>query len=327
MSHSVNTPQKVLKLPDLIEYYEVCNRAEGKSPKTISWYSANLRRFHNYLRSRHLPTSVEDIDTKLLREYVLHLRRQNRFTDHPTTPEQQTLLSDASIHGHVRTLRAFFGWLTTEGMLEANVAGRLKPPKVVRKVVTTLADAEIAAVFSTLNSTSASDIRNQTILMLLLDTGLRLGELIGLEIENVNMNEGLLKVLGKGKKERVVPFGSNAQRSLQRYIFRFRPEPIHPGIGNVFLSSHGAPLSGNSIKLMFSRLARRSGVLRLHAHLCRHTFATRFLINGGDVFTLQQILGHTTLAMVSHYVNLASSHIVIQHQKFSPMDRLKLHGR
>ncbi len=110
-------------------------------------------------------------------------------------------------------------------------------------------------------------------------------------------------------------------------MFRFRPEPTHPGIGNVFLSSRGVPLSDNSVKLMFSRLARRSGVARLHAHLCRHTFATRFLVNGGDVFTLQQILGHTTLAMVGRYVNLASSHVVIQHQKFSPMDRLKLHGR
>ena len=121
-----------------------------------------------------------------------------------------------------------------------------------------------------------------------------------------------------------MPFGSSAQRSLQRYLFRFRPEPMHPGIRNVFLSIHGAPLSENGAKLMFARLARRSGVFRLHAHLCRHTFATRFLINGGDVFTLQQILGHSTLAMVGRYVNLASSHIAIQHQRFSPLDRVNL---
>ncbi|MFC1861272.1 tyrosine-type recombinase/integrase [Chloroflexota bacterium] len=72
------------------------------------------------------------------------------------------------------------------------------------------------------------------------------------------------------------------------------------------------------------RLSKRSGVFRLHAHLCRHTFATRFLINGGDVFSLQHILGHSTLTMVSHYVNLASSHIAIQHQKYSPLDRINL---
>ncbi len=78
------------------------------------------------------------------------------------------------------------------------------------------------------------------------------------------------------------------------------------------------------MKLIFSRLAKKSGVARLHAHLCRHTFATRFLINGGDVFTLQQILGHSTLEMVRHYVNLAANHVAIQHQKFSPLDRLNL---
>ena len=78
------------------------------------------------------------------------------------------------------------------------------------------------------------------------------------------------------------------------------------------------------MKLTFARLARRSGVYRLHAHLCRHTFATIFLINGGDVFTLQQILGHSTLEMVRHYVSLASNQVVIQHQRFSPLDRLDL---
>jgi site-specific recombinase XerD len=78
------------------------------------------------------------------------------------------------------------------------------------------------------------------------------------------------------------------------------------------------------MKLMFARLGQRSGVQRLHAHLCRHTFATRFLVNGGDVFTLQQILGHSTLEMVRNYVNLASNDIIINHQRFLPLDRLNL---
>jgi len=160
--------------------------------------------------------------------------------------------------------------------------------------------------------------------MLLLDTGLRMGELINLKMDDIRMNEGLFKVIGKGKKERIVPMGSNAQRALQRYLFRYRPKQAHSGIDNVFLSVVGKPLTENSIKLIFSRLAKKSRVSRLHAHLCRHTFATRFLINGGDVFTLQQILGHFTLEMVRHHVNLATNHVAIQHQRFSPLDRLNL---
>ncbi len=325
MTTHVNTKEKAHKLFELIEYYEVCNRAEGKSPKTISWYSANLKSFRNYLKNRHLPDSLDNIDTKLLREYVLYLMKRNRFDSHPYTPAQTDLLSSATIHGHVRTLRAFYNWLVVEGLTQNNSAKDLKPPRIVRKVVSTLSDEEIRVILNVFG-TSPTDARNQALFMILLDTGLRIGELINLKMDDVHMDEGYLKVMGKGKKERIVPIGNNAQKILQRYLFRFRPKPINPVINNVFLSHNSNPLTENSMKLMFTRLAKRSGVCRLHAHLCRHTFATRFLINGGDVFTLQQILGHSTLTMVSHYVNLASSHIVIQHQKFSPLDRLNLRG-
>jgi len=323
MTTHVNTKEKAHKLFELIEYYEVCNKAEGKSPKTINWYSANLKNFRNYLKNRHLPDSLDNIDIKLLREYVLYLLKRNRFDGHPYTPAQTDLLSSATIHGHVRTLRAFYNWLVTEGLTQNNPAKDLKPPKVTRKVVSTLSDEEIGAILNAF-STSPSDARNQALFMLLLDTGLRTGELVNLKMDDVHMDEGYLKVMGKGKKERIVPVGNNAQRALQRYLFRFRPKPNNPATNNVFLSTSSQPLTENSMKLMFTRLAHRSGVYRLHAHLCRHTFATRFLINGGDVFSLQQILGHSTLEMVRHYVNLASSHIAIQHQKYSPLDRLNL---
>ncbi len=106
--------------------------------------------------------------------------------------------------------------------------------------------------------------------MILLDSGLRIGELVKLKMGEVHMDEGYLKVVGKGKKERIVPIGNNAQRALQCYLFRYRSNPTLPGVDNVFLSIHGDSLTENSIKLMFSRLAKRSGVQRFHAHLCRH---------------------------------------------------------
>jgi len=138
------------------------------------------------------------------------------------------------------------------------------------------------------------------------------------------MDEGYLKVLGKGQKERLVPMGCNAQKALQRYLFRYRPKQSFPATSNVFLSVAGRPLTENAMKLMFATLAKRSGVNQLHAHVCRHTFATRFLINGRDVFLLQQILGHSTLEMVRHYVGLGSNQIAVQHQKYSPLDRMNL---
>ena len=317
--------EKAYKLPELITYYEVCNKAEGKSPRTISWYSANLKRFQSYLASRHLKDSLKNIDTKLLREYVLYLMERHRFENHPYHPPTTEPLSTATIHGHVRTLRAFFNWLAREDFTETNIAAGIKPPKMVSKVVSTLSDEEIMSILHTLNPSDNLQARNRVIFMILLDTGLRIGELINLKMGDIRIDDGLAKVMGKGKKERIVPIGSKAQRALQRYLFKHRPEPANSDIDNVFLSVHGTPLSENSIKLMFGRLADRSGVPRLHAHLCRHTFATRFLMNGGDLFTLQQILGHSTLEMVRHYVNLASNHVAMQHHKYSPLDRLGLH--
>ncbi|MFC1983078.1 tyrosine-type recombinase/integrase [Chloroflexota bacterium] len=324
MKTEMSVGQEEKSLLHFIDYYEVCNRAEDKSPKTVSWYSANLKSFYNYLKNRHLPDTLNKIDIKVLRQYVLYLLKKNKYQGHPITLEKQEPLSASSVHGHVRTLRVFFKWLVAEGLIENNPARDLKPPKICQKVVSTLSDEEIRAILGVLALVNSSNARNQTIFMLLIDTGLRMGELINLKMDDVHMNEGLLKVMGKGRKERIVPMGSNAQRAPKRYLFRYRPKPYHPGIDNVFLSVMGKPLTENGLKLIFSRLARRSGVTRLHAHLCRHTFATRFLINGGDVFTLQQILGHSTLEMVRNYVNLASNHVAIQHQKFSPLDRLNL---
>jgi len=324
MSTLACDPKETKKLKNLIDYYEICNRSEGKSPKTVEWYSANLRRFLRYLKTRHLSDSIDNINTRLLREYVLYLLKKNKFDHHPYTPARAEPLSLATVHGHVRTLRAFFSWLAREGLIASNGASGLKPPKVPKKVVATLSDEEISSILRGLDSSNPCDARNQTIFMLLIDTGLRIGELVNLRMADVQMDGGLLKVMGKGKKERIVPIGSNAQRVLQRYLFRYRPKPAHSGIDNVFLSIHGLPLTENSLKLMFSKLAQQTGVHRLHAHLCRHTFATRFLINGGDVFTLQQILGHSTLEMVRRYVSLASNRVALQYQRFSPLDRLNL---
>ena len=236
MKTQITIEQEIKSLSEFIGYYEICNRAEDKSPRTVSWYSANLKSFHNYLNSRHLPDTLDKIDIKILRQYVLYLLKKNKYHGHPITPEKAEPVSAATVHGHVRTLRAFFSWLVNEDLIETSPAKDLKPPKVYQKVVSTLSDDEIRAILAVFTPIYSSNARNQTIFMLMIDTGLRISELINLKIEDIHMNEGLLKVIGKGKKECIVPMGSNAERALQRYIFRYRPKPAHQSIDNVFLS-------------------------------------------------------------------------------------------
>jgi integrase/recombinase XerC/integrase/recombinase XerD len=325
MSNQHYSQQKT-RLADLIEYYETCNRSEGKSPKTVEWYSTNLRAFNEYLADRSLPDSIEGIDITTLRKYSLYLLSRKKFSKQHGKEVSAEQLSPATVHGHIRTLRAFFSWLEREEFTDKNLGRRLKLPKVPRHVISTLSEKEIKAIMETLgeNHNHGCDTRNKTIFMMLLDTGIRIGELVSLNMDDLHLREGYFKVMGKGQKERIVPIGQNAQRALQKYLFRYRPDPANPWIKNVFLSIQGNPVTINSMKLMFVRLAKKAGVQRLHAHLCRHTFATMFLANGGDIFTLQQILGHSTLEMVRLYANLTSNHIVAQHQRYSPLDRLRM---
>ena len=110
---------------------------------------------------------------------------------------------------------------------------------------------------------------------------------------------------------------------LWSYIDKARPKAPNCEHDYLFLSQSGKPITVNTVKLVFSRMAKTSGVERLHAHLCRHTFAINYLLNGGDIFSLKEILGHTTLDMVNHYLHFTSSQITDQHRKYSPMDRLQ----
>ena len=203
---------KQYRLNELITYYDTCNRAEGKSPRTISWYTSNLNYFQTYIKNRHIPDSLNSIDTKLLREYIIYLFKRVRFQDHPYTHAKSEPLSMATIHGHVRTLRAFFNWLLKDGITDLNIAKDIKPPKLPRKVISTLSDEEIRAILGLFDIKYYSGARNQAIFMLLLDTGLRIGEVVNLNLDDTHIDEGFLKVVGKGNKERLVPVGNNARK-------------------------------------------------------------------------------------------------------------------
>ena len=315
-----------IELGVLARHFELYNKTEGKSPQTIDWYNLALKLFHRFLVESERSTSLGELGDAEVREFILHLQERRRWQDNPYVRKHQGKLAAISIQTYIRALRAFFNWLYQEGYTSENRLARLKPPRAPTKVVEILTQEEIRRVMGSTDPNTSAGARNYAILMLLLDTGLRCGEMRNVELENVNIEGGYLKVLGKGGKERIVPFGATAQKALLRYILHFRPGPFNPIIQNLFLTLEGSPLTMNSVDMVFRRIDRKSGVKRLHPHLCRHTFATNYLVNGGDVFSLQQILGHTTLEMVRRYVTLASAHVIVQHRKYSPMDRMSVAG-
>ncbi|HEY87140.1 MAG TPA: tyrosine-type recombinase/integrase [Dehalococcoidia bacterium] len=312
-----------IPLEKLTRHFEAYNRSEGKSPKTIECYSNVLRYFAEYLKQNDLPDTLADLNIDVVRDFILYLQTKKRWSGHPYS-KSDGYLSPGTVQNYVRTLRPFFSWLYREGYTEENILERLRPPRIPQKMVEVLTNGEVSNILNCIDNNTTSGSRDKAVVITFLDTGLRLSELIGLKFDDAHIDQGYLKVMGKGAKERVVPIGSVAEKALQRYLFHFRPEPFFEDQDNFFLTLDGKPMSINSVQTLFCRLAKKSGVKRFHAHLCRHTFATNYLINGGDVFSLQQILGHSSLEMVRRYVTLASAQVRVQHRKFSPMDKMNL---
>ena len=316
---------KVGKRPtigELVDRYAQSNRADGKSQKTISWYGEILNQLCAYINARQNPSCITIFTMDTVREYILYLRQRPKFRGHPYTPEQGKLLSPRTVQCHVRALKAFSSWLFAEKYTVDNRLKNLKLPKAPANMVEPLTPEEVKVIISNINKNSPSGLRNYAIVVTMLDSGLRASEAANIKLGQANFEGGYIKVLGKGSKERIVPIGKVTQKALWQYVTLSRPKPIKEDCDNLFLSNCGCPITVNTIKLLCSRLARVSGIRRLHAHLCRHTFAINYLLNGGDIFSLQEILGHTTLEMVRHYLHFTTSQVTALHHKYSPMDKL-----
>jgi len=158
----------------------------------------------------------------------------------------------------------------------------------------------------------------------MVDCGLRLNEVVTLEMSRIHIAEGYMIVLGKGNKERFVPLGLNSKKALLRWLSR-RPKTDNQT--PLFVKDTLLPISSSTVKQLFRRLKIRLNMPRLHPHLLRHSFATRYLQNGGDIYSLQLILGHTSLEMVKKYVHLIPSKTAGSFPQFSPLDNLMQKAR
>ena len=211
-------------------------------------------------------------------------------------------------------------------MIEVNPFDKVKVPKAPKKIIIPFSEDQIRVLLSVIDARSPIGFRDWTIILALLDTGIRVTELTELELEDVSLAQRCLKIHGKGNKERIVPIGISVQRALAKYINKHRPKPTYPLSDKFFLNREGLPLTSNGIQSIIERHATKAGIhgVRASPHTFRHTFAISYLRNGGDVFTLQRILGHETLDMVRNYVNVAQYDLQEVHLRCSPVDNMKI---
>jgi site-specific recombinase XerD len=298
---------------------------EGKSPHYIDFLKTRLRYFNNYIQEVYgQDFKLQELTIADGRNYLGSLtERDKRYQDHPMRSVEAGKLKPQYIHGLGRAIRSFSTLAFEEGYLDENVMRRLKLPQLPKTFPEPLSEEEIQRVLTASLNDTDERLRNFAIVMLFLDTGIRLGELVNLILSKIDFTIGEMTVFGKGSKERKVPIGTQAKKALIEYITRQRPEAVNPQHeDHTFLNADGYPITHDAVEKIFQRLKKAAGVLNFHPHTCRHTFSDRYLMNGGDAFSLQKILGHTSLEMTRRYANLASGDVKDKHRRFSPMDNL-----
>jgi site-specific recombinase XerD len=314
-----------IDIGSLLHGYQLCAATEGKSTNSLAIVISSVTYLYNFLNSNGLSTDVTQIGTQEMRAFILYLQRKRCFTNHPYSKAQQRGLSGHTINTYMRSIRAFWSWLVSEEIIGTNPFSKLKIPKPPKKVMVTFSSYQIESLLGVMSG-SIDGNRDAVIVLTLLDTGLRVNEMINLKLADVWLEQGLIKVLGKGNKERLVPIGKQVRKLLWRYINQYRPEPASPNIDNLFLNRNGRPLTKNRLDSIMKRYGKIAGLtgVRCSPHTLRHTFAINYLRNGGDVFSLQKILGHSSLEMTRRYCELANVDIEKAHATASPVDNMAI---
>jgi integrase/recombinase XerC len=279
------------------------DRERNASPHTVRAYGDDLAQFVAHLREE-LGRDVlpQDVDHLLVRAFLARLHRAG--------------LKKTSSARKLASLRSFFRYLCREGVLEKNPARALLSPKVERRIPSHLDEAEVAVLLD-VPGDAASAVRARAILELLYATGIRCAELVGLDVSEVDLEARMVRVLGKGSKERVVPFGTRARGAVAAYLeVRGR---LRPRSAALFVNLRGGRLTDRYVrKILQNRVRQVATVRRVSPHTLRHSFATHLLERGADLRVIQELLGHASLSTTQRYTHVNARHILEIYKKSHP---------
>jgi integrase/recombinase XerC len=273
-------------LEAFLGYLEVEKHA---SPHTLKSYRTDLEDFRRFLGATGLD-GVETVDARGVRAFLAALHTRG--------------LDPTSIARKLAALRSWFRFLVRRGVRDGNPAREIRAPRLPRKLVSFLPIDETVALMDT--RPPGGSARDAAILELLYASGLRVSELVGLDLRDVDLTEMTVRVLGKGRKERIVPFGEAAARALRDHLIG-----RGAAAGAVFLNRRGGRLTVRSVHTNVRRQARAAGIgRRVSPHTLRHTFATHLLDSGADLRMIQELLGHSRLSTTQRYTHVGSDQLM-----------------
>jgi len=278
-------------------------RERNASPHTVRAYLDDLGQFTAHLRAElDREPRPRDVDHLLIRGFLARLHRQG--------------LKKSSAARKLATLRTFFRYLCRQGILSSNPARPILSPRLERLIPAHLEEAQVARLVE-VEGEGAAAIRARALLELLYATGIRCSELVGLDLPEVDFEARFVRVLGKGRKERVVPFGEPARRALGDYLpVRSRARPRTDAL---FVNARGGRLTDRSVRLIVERRVRQLALSqRVSPHGLRHSFATHLLERGADLRAIQELLGHARLSTTQRYTHVDARHILEIYRKTHP---------
>ncbi|MEO6052471.1 MAG: site-specific tyrosine recombinase XerD [Chthoniobacterales bacterium] len=265
-----------------------------------------LENFLEWRVQKNASLDAASISLEDLTEYLAHCKKSG--------------LAAGSIKLHVVALRIFFRFLATRKTLSKDPTEFLALPRIERYLPETLNIPEAARLLDSVRETDPQGLRDRAILELLYASGLRVSELCNARLENLNIEEGWIRVVGKGNKARLIPVGAKACQSLQRYLDQQRPTLVAPKTGGeIFLSVRGKKLTPARIWQLIKEIAKRAGLeTNIYPHLLRHSFATHLLTNGADLRIIQELLGHADISTTQIYTHVDQKRLKTIHKKFHP---------
>lgn len=301
-----------ITLSQAVEGYTLHAHARRLSQHTIDDYLVAYKKLINHLGPDTLIASVT--------------------TDHLTTwLSTLTTLSAKTVLNHHVALSALWAWAVTERLCPSNLLHSIPPPRPDRTAIVPFSESDCRALVNACSRTRTytrpgkaptdhalpNPERTRAIVLLLLDTGLRVSELCSILIHQVDLKNRQIIVMGKGRKQRIIPFSSSVGQCLWRYL---STRPNATAADPLIASDHNRPLDRGDLAKILTRLGARAGVPGTHAHRFRHTFAITYLRNGGDVYSLQTILGHSSLDMTRRYLAIAQVDLNSAHRRASPVE-------
>ncbi|PTF69030.1 site-specific tyrosine recombinase XerD [Staphylococcus chromogenes] len=287
------------------EYLRFIQIEKGLSENTIAAYRRDLNHYLNYLAAQKI-SNLDFIDRQIVQQWFGVLHDEGRSTK--------------SIARFTSTIRSFHQFALREKYAAKDPTVLIETPKYERKLPDVISIDEIDLLLTTPETSKNNGYRDRTMLELLYATGIRVSELINIEVEDVNLLMGFVKVFGKGNKERIIPLGETVIELLKTYIENVRPQLLKKQVTHtLFLNMQGKPLTRQGIWKIIKQTGAKAGIQkRLTPHTLRHSFATHLLENGADLRAVQEMLGHSDISTTQLYTHVSKTQIRKMYQQYHP---------